>query len=165
MRCTGRLSARAGWTIREKGADRPRGHSELYEIAARTFNSAPRKTNRPWWTRGPSTLSRTIRHSSTERPQTSWTKNNPTQRIEQKTCKNTRRTRRALKTRKNTQRTWRALGCLAPRALSTLRGQSCPSSTLWRSTPPPLSRSLKSTKGLLPNHRGRWIVSRRFYSY
>jgi hypothetical protein len=100
-------------TARDLRADRPRGYSGpsasyngLSEKQSRTSSTAPSITDRLRWARGPTALSRTIRHSSTDRPRTSCNKNPPTKWIERKT-------------RKNSQRTRRTPGQLAPRGLST----------------------------------------------
>jgi hypothetical protein len=99
------------WTVRSVRADCPRGGHGPSEIATRTSSTAPRKTDRLWWTRGPSASSRTVRHSSTDRPQTSCTKNPPTKWIE----------REALK---NPQEHEEQLGCQAPRERSAVTSRT-----------------------------------------
>jgi hypothetical protein len=98
-------------TVRSVRADCPRGGHGPSENATRTSSIAPRKTDRLWWTRGPSASSRTIRHSSTDRPQTSCTKNPPTKRIE----------REALK---NLHEHEEQLGCQAPRGRSAVTSRT-----------------------------------------
>jgi hypothetical protein len=143
-------------TVCSVRADCPRGGHGPSEIATRTSSTAPRKTDRPWWTRGPSALSRTVRHSSTDRPQTSCTKNPPTKWIERKALKNSHeheeqsgcqapRRRSAVTSR--TVRDYLVDGPRWPRERSTI----CESAQLRnRET----TSNLRSTD--LPNHKESW---------
>jgi hypothetical protein len=132
-----------------------------------TSRSAQRKTNCSWRSRGPSAPTRIVRHSSANRLWTPCTKNPLTKWIEQKTHKNLRRTQRTVRLSGSSQ----AVRLLADRppctcGLSARRVFCSSSPTLQRSNlPPPFAWSPKSTKGLLPNHRRGWSVSRRWYSY
>jgi hypothetical protein len=87
-------SAGSRRTVREGQVDRPRVGHRPSEITTQTSSSALRKTNCPWWTHSPSALSQTVRHRSTDCPQTPCNKNLPTQWIETRARKNKRRTRR-----------------------------------------------------------------------
>jgi hypothetical protein len=71
------------WGARELSA----GRGRLSEIASRTSSSALRKTDCPSWTRGPFALTRTVRHSSTDHPQTLCTENPLTKWIERKSSR------------------------------------------------------------------------------
>jgi hypothetical protein len=136
-------------TARSVRADCPRGGHRPSENATRTSSTAPRKTDRPWWTRGPSASSRTVRHSSTDRPQTSCTKNPPTKRIERKVLKNSHEHKEQP-------------GCQAPRgqSVTTLRtvrgdladgppGANQHSRGTWETT-----SNYRLTD--LPNHKESW---------
>jgi hypothetical protein len=92
----GGLFPGTGWTVREDEADCPRGCSGPSKNNPRTSSTAPSITDYPRWARGPSAPSRTVRHSSTDRPRTPCNKNQPKKWIERKTRKNLRRTRRTL---------------------------------------------------------------------
>jgi hypothetical protein len=90
-------------TIRGLQADRPRGYGGPYASCdglskkrSPITSTAPSITDCPRWANGPSAPPRTVRHSSTDRLQTSCHKNPPTKRIKQKTRKNSRRTRKTL---------------------------------------------------------------------
>jgi hypothetical protein len=99
--CPSELSARRARTVREEGTDRPKMLPEppVLHREKRTVRDGP--ADRPPH-HGPSASSRTVRHSSTDRPQTSCTKNPPTKWIE----------REALK---NAHEHEEQLGCQAPR--------------------------------------------------
>jgi hypothetical protein len=85
--CPRGLFARRARTIREEGTDHPKMlpeppvlHRENRIVPDGPADRPPRH--------GPSASSRTVRHSSTDRLQTSCTKNPPTKRIEIKALKN-----------------------------------------------------------------------------
>jgi hypothetical protein len=110
-------------TVRKHRADRPWGLGGLSENNPRTSSTAPSITDYPRWARRLSAPSRTVRHSSTDCPQTSCNKNPSTKWIERKTRKNSWRTR------------WTA-GWKPPRGPSVWCAHNSSSSTSWRSTPP-----------------------------
>jgi hypothetical protein len=86
-------------TVRNLLADRPRGYGGPFasyggvsEKRSRTSVTALLITDCSRWARGPSAPLWTVRHSSTDRPQTSCNKNPPKKWIQRKTHKNSRRT-------------------------------------------------------------------------
>jgi hypothetical protein len=88
-RAPGGPSARPRRTVRRHRADRPRGLSGLSARLRRTVRKEPPNLQYCTLSNGPSALTRTVRHSSTDRLRTSCNKNPSTKRIKWKACKNT----------------------------------------------------------------------------
>jgi hypothetical protein len=90
----GRTVRMEGRTVRGAKADCPHGQVGPYANSSRTTSSAPRNTDRPYPTRGPSAIEGLSALTSRTVYQTSCKRKSTTRRVEQKTRKNSRWPRR-----------------------------------------------------------------------